>query len=88
MTTQDALHAAIAGGWDFKKAEIGGRLVSQVAFADPLFWESLGKTLGWDKLDAATLNQDGRSAWQQMGVTFVDYLAQGKTADEFFQKLA
>ncbi len=88
MTTQDALHSAIAGGWDFKKAKIGGILVSQVAFVDPRFGESLGKTLGWDGLNTATLNQDGRVAWHQMWVTFIDYLAHGKTAEEFFQKLA
>jgi hypothetical protein len=88
MTTQEALHAAIAGGWDFKKAEIGGVLTSQMAFIDPLFWEALGKALGWDGLNKATLNQDGRLAWHQMWVTFIDHLAHGKTPEEFFQKLA
>jgi len=88
MTIQDALHAAIAGGWDFKKGLIGGLLVAQVAFVDPFFWQSLGKTLGWDSLNSVTLNEDGRPAWHQMWITFIDYLAQGKTVDEFFGKIA
>jgi hypothetical protein len=86
MTIRDAVHAAIAGGWDFNKGIIGGVLISQVAFLDPLFWESLGKTLGWEHLNATTLSQNGRLSWHQMWVIFIDYLAQGETAEGFFQR--
>jgi hypothetical protein len=87
MTIDEAIHAAIAGGWDFKKAEVGGILTTKAAFMDPDFWESLGKTLGWDALNDVTLHESGRVAWHQMWVNFIDDLAHGKPADEFFQKL-
>lgn len=87
MTIQDALHAAIAGGWDFKRAEVGGILTARVAMTDRLFWESLGKTLGWSALNAVSLKGDGRIAWHQMWINLIDHLALGNTPDEFFKKL-
>lgn len=56
MTIQDALHAAIAGAGTFKRAEVGGILTARVAVTDRLFWESLGKTLGWITLNTVSLN--------------------------------
>lgn len=87
MTPEDALHAAITGGWDFTRAQIRGALAVQAAFVDPVFWESLGKALGWQELNSITLKRDGRPAWHQMWINFIDHLAQGKAAEEFFLKL-
>ena len=88
MTPEDALHAAITGGWDFKRAEIRGTLAVQAAFVDPVFWESLGKTLGWEELNSTTLKRDGRPAWHQMWINFIDHLADGESVEEFFLKFA
>jgi hypothetical protein len=87
MTTEDALHAAIAGGWDFKRAEVGGLLTGRVAFIDPLFWQSLGNVLFWGHLDHESMIATGRAMWHQMWLIFIDHLAAGKTANDFFQQL-
>lgn len=87
MAPEDALQAAITAGWDFKRAEIRGAVTVEAAFVDPLFWESLGKTLGWEELNSITLKQDGRAAWHQMWINFIDHLAQGKKPEEFFLNL-
>jgi hypothetical protein len=88
LTIDDAIHAAIAGGWDFKRAEVGGVLTTKAAFSDAIFWDSLGKMVGWKALDSVTLSQDGRAAWHQMWVNFIDHLAFGKPAEEFFERLS
>lgn len=60
-------------------------------FLDPLFWKALGKSLGWDELE------DGRK-WESakfgfMPVCkyrwhcFIDHLADGKSAESFFEEL-
>jgi hypothetical protein len=88
LTIDDAIHAAITGGWDFKRAEVGGVLTPKAAFIDAIFWDSLGKTVGWNTLDSVTLGQDGRAAWHQMWVNFIDHLAVGKLAEEFFAQVS
>lgn len=51
-------------------------------FMEALFWQCLGKTMGW---------QDGLSGikpdWYCFWHRFIDALAEGKSADSFFEEL-
>jgi hypothetical protein len=70
-------------------------------FMDPTFWTSLGKTMGWwDKsIDREYSTEQSRkdfpdswngiaiSLWEFHWHTFIDHLAEGKTAESFFAEL-
>ena len=64
--------------------------------SDPLFWQSLGKALGWDysekkdrvyywmeDIDECQYNDRWRNEWHR----FVDTLAEGKSTEDFFKEL-
>lgn len=51
---------------------------------DPLFWQSLGKGLGWKPLGA---DGDGNDNWLYYWHRFIDHLASGKDIDSFFTNL-
>ena len=50
-------------------------------FLDPLFWQSLGKAMGWDK------NKYIIGNWKAHWHRFIDHLVEGKEAESFFEKL-
>lgn len=59
-------------------------------FLDPLFWQSLGKALGWNGCNFG----DGREtfcswklSWKEEWHRFIDHLAEGKDAESFFKTL-
>lgn len=63
---------------------------------DPLFWQSLGKAMGWKNTDGSTdfveqrlyLYEDLSSgSWLGHWHRFVDALAEGKSAEDFFKEL-
>jgi hypothetical protein len=60
---------------------------------DSLFWQSLGKALGWKQScvngcippDSDYCGQPNhRYEWQEQWHRFIDYLVEGKSAEEFF----
>jgi hypothetical protein len=53
-------------------------------FLDSEFWRALGKGMWWDdnKSSAAA-----SPVWRQEWHHFIDHLADGKTAEDFFEKL-
>ena len=53
---------------------------------DPLFWQALGKALGWNKIDAADW-QDGVPTWKNQWHRFIDHLAEGKDTTQFWDDL-
>lgn len=64
----------------------------------PLFWESLGKSLGWEddlwigqmkRLRGDKLVTDSWEAtqWEYQWLKFIDHLASGKDAESFFINL-
>ena len=63
-------------------------------FLDPLFWLALGRTLGWDT-EVMTVHEveNGRPTvvtragqyWLYHWHRFIDHLAEGKTAESFFE---
>jgi hypothetical protein len=72
-------------------------------FLDPLFWQSLGKGLRWeDELcsqcgkspekhiprSRACPGADTIPDWLSRWHSFIDYVAKGKTVDDFFRELS
>lgn len=65
-------------------------------FLDPLFWEALGKSLGWEKktvrgklcgIEGCTGKHLEGTDWKDQMHRFVDALSEGQTPDEFFKEL-
>lgn len=54
-------------------------------FLNPLFWQALSKSLGWDSYE----DPQGKKypVWQKEWHRFVDALAEGQTPDQFFTTL-
>lgn len=53
---------------------------------DPLFWQSLGKAMGWT---GKAFYEDGMTlkTWKREWHRFIDKLADGGTAEQFFEEL-
>lgn len=102
---QQAIQKAIEGGYELKQnnsffsdpkdlSKIG--IYTHIVVLDPLFWQSLGKSLGWDKLVKVI---DGKEwnvgkygllpefVWKGEWHRFIDHLAEGKTAESYFNDL-
>ncbi len=57
---------------------------------DPLFWQALGKGLGWNgkNMDACCESNPGsQDEWFYNWHNFIDHLASGKSVDSFFEEL-
>lgn len=52
---------------------------------DPLFWQCLGKSLGWDNKDEFILNDENR--WIYRWHSLIDHIADGGDIDTFFKEL-
>ncbi len=101
---KEAIQKAIEGGWKPEQIALEHwekimpnmhRLdqwrVCSYALLDPLFWQSLGKSLGWED------EKNCPVCWRKMVITgtgwmchwhrFIDHLASGKDAEEFFNNL-
>ena len=55
-------------------------VVARLAFLDPLFWQALGKAMGWG-------GEDWDGGWRKHWHRFIDHLAEGKDAESFFKDL-
>ena len=62
---------------------------------DPLFWQALGKALGWGDYAPYGLESESPAgyddarlnSWRWHWHRFIDHLASGKDVDEFFKEL-
>lgn len=54
---------------------------------DPLFWQSLGKALGWQDEPYEYTNEHNIPAWHAKWLMFIDHLAEGKDAESYFNEL-
>lgn len=60
----------------------------QLALLDPLFWQSLGKAMGWkEKMYIEGKGERNVKEWLEYWHNFIDHLAEGKDADSFFNEL-
>lgn len=102
MTVEQAIEKAIEGGlventqWKLKSANrywviwVDGAgaditIPLEKYLLDPLFWQSLGKALGW-KIENSS-HQPYGIGWIYYWHRFVDFLAEGKSAEDFFKEL-
>jgi hypothetical protein len=72
-------------------------------FLDPLFWQALGKSFGWEEMYCTSgdgceypwgsgmheygCNWTGKNEWKEQWHSFIDHLAEGKSAESFFETL-
>ncbi len=62
---------------------------------DPLFWQALGKALGWQEAtrvvvpvqNANPIRHYAGTVWQYHWHRFIDHIADGKDPDDFFKAL-
>ena len=96
---EKAIKKAIEGGYERKNGSFSLPMKLNDEFdiweydnntilLDPLFWQALGKTEGWDENETHWQGGDfvGKQSifeWHN----FIDHIAQGKEIDEFFNKL-
>lgn len=58
--------------------------------SDPLFWQSLGKALGWQSevvIECACGRKERKKTYLYHWHRFIGHLADGKTAEEFFKNI-
>lgn len=96
MTIEQAIEKSIEGGYKWNG---GPRECSwghyDHAFLDPLFWQSLGKALGWAEevkvIHSHPVESDivreKTEGWKWEWHRFIDHLAEGKDAESFFESL-
>lgn len=98
MTIEETIRKAVEGGW--RKGNILNGIDSPMGFdikydcvLDPLFWQSLGKAMGWNNLimDAMTEDEVGKiiepNEWKEKWHWFIEDLIRGKTIESFFEQL-
>lgn len=107
MKLQEAIQKAIEGGFKtpwvqngvFEKDEIYGDIIQVEAggfLLDPLFWQSLGKSLGWGDIDHCPVCDEhdhhwnkeiGCAGWLHHWHRFINHLSEGKTIESYFETL-
>jgi hypothetical protein len=96
---KEAIQKAIEGGYEFtfigqfydpghpwRNREIAINSI----FDDPLFWQALGKAMGWREKSEVANDVTYRfepAQWQLEWHRFIDHLAEGKDAESFFKEL-
>lgn len=68
-----------------------------LCFLEPTFFQSLGKAMGWhtkmnckgacDPYEGTVCGEVNVNDWNGRWHRFIDYLIQGKTAEEYFKSL-
>lgn len=96
------IELAIEGGWDIKKgvgipAKIdiipsmqlyASKVVPEKVILDPLFWEALGKRLGWSPKNSWKDSGDIRHAgWIIEAKRFYDIILTNGNTDKFWEEL-
>lgn len=104
---EKAIRSAIEGGWRGDQRaqfivyndvlEPDRRTQAQIGdhiLLDPLFWQALGKSLGWrGNYDSYKRNRTTKILGEYKPIhqfhwhRFIDHLAEGKNVDDFFNKL-
>lgn len=95
------IELAVEGGYVFRDMKIiedngrffrsdgdGGylQIQSEQILLDILFWQCLGKSLGWDNWQGEG-GGGGSPDWLFNWHRFVDWIAQGKDVDSFFSQI-
>ncbi len=76
--------------------ERAGHLTEEQILLDPLFWQAVGKAMGWGGFDTKYLHSQAEveassqmppNEWRDHWHRFIDHLAEGKDAESFFKEL-
>jgi hypothetical protein len=90
MTIQEAIEKAIEGGYPKGRVADLAVPVQAQCFLETSFWESLGRTLGWEgDFEYITLRGDEphkvrQPMWLYYWHRFHSHLVTGKTPESFF----
>lgn len=90
---KQAITKAIEGGYQpkiFGYANGNFSHKNEVIWCDPAFWQALGKAEGWNGANFGNGRETLRSwvpHWKDMWHRFIDKIASGGTAEEFFTEL-
>jgi hypothetical protein len=86
MTIEQAVTKAIVEGWNSSECFVVGKIGfnHERAFLDLSFWQSLGKALDWDM---TTFNLPRNNSWLEHWHHFIEHLAEGRSAADFFAGL-
>lgn len=98
MTIKEVIEKAIEGGYKSPCCSGGVKLAehleenANMVFLDPSFWQCLGKTMERKGFpDGKKYKINGRIVerreWRKRWHRFVDTLAEGKSAESFFENL-
>lgn len=107
MTIQETITKAIEGGWkppyqftvssiSYKVQALNKVKFKERFFLDPLFWQALGKALGWEDdwgIGESRPRDDIEGKLWRRNCTrwhwhrFIDHLAGGGNVDDFFKDL-
>ena len=90
--TEQAIKKAREGGYgdhaycnEFDMYENEGSYCFSTVFLDPLFWQSLGKALGWELFREG--DDEFGTDWETEWHRFIDHLIDGKEPEEFFKEI-
>ena len=90
MTIQEAITKAIEGGWqlhDYKKNPVDtlheAMFKVNDALLDPLFWQALGKEMGWKECKDKECPDSWLCYWHHL----IEHLVSGGSIESFFQAL-
>lgn len=93
---KQAIQKAIEGGYKMRRTARGVSETEPTArdlgrhwrslVLDPLFWQSLGKALGWT-IEAEDSIWKDQEEWKMAWHRFLDHLTAGKDPEEFFTNL-
>ncbi len=88
MTIQETIEKAIEGGYGSDSSWTKKALLNfhtgtgiHLTLLDPLFWQSLGKAMGWPETSVS------QGSWLWQWQNFIERRAYGETAELFFQIL-
>ena len=98
MTISETIQKAKEGGYNFSPiaamVELSGEGLIKISVLDPLFWQSLGKAMGWkDKHCLAHPKEKVGCCgfcfhqWKNYWHEFIDHLSSGKDISSFFENL-
>ena len=78
------IELAIEGGFDpqFKTRR------AEALVCDPLFWKSLGKSLGWSGLYYCSDGKNRGKNWRVVALEFYDLILTSQPTDKFWEELA
>lgn len=76
MLPREAIEKAIEGGWANKEkcSYYDDFFHWEFAALDPSFWQSLGKTLGWNEHDGALTHFGMEEGWRFHAIRFYDLI--------------